>query len=114
VSIGGLSMHGGQSVCQTQFFPRQLAVVEPRRRPTGCFPWGGHSQEPKPLRAGRFGAIISAETLCGPNRAIHDRAGGLRRRTGVSEESRPGCEIADASHDGDAQAEVSTARLRAA
>jgi hypothetical protein len=101
-------------VCQTQFFPRQLAVIKPPRWPTGCLQSGGHRRESRPLRACRFGAITSAKSVCAPNRLIHGGARGLRQRTGVSEEGGLGREIADASDERDAQADVSTAGLSVA
>jgi hypothetical protein len=115
VSVGGLAMHGDQLVCQTQFFPRQLAVVKPPRWPTGCVQWGGgHRQESasasQPLRRHRQREVAlraeTARSTTGPWAS--------RRRAGVSKEGGPGCEIADTFPEGDAQADVSTARLSAA
>jgi hypothetical protein len=113
--VSGLAMHGDQSVLQAQIFPRQTAVIKPPRLPTGYLQSGGHRQESQPLLACRFGAITGAKHLCAP-KPLDPRPGqgASRRRAGVSEEGGLGCEIADTFHEGDARADVSTARLSAA
>jgi hypothetical protein len=111
VLVSGLAMHGDQSVWQPLIFPRKLAVIKPPRWPTGCLQSSGHRQESQPLRACRFGAIAGAKYLCAPKPLDPPPGQGASRRRASVSEGGLGCEIADAFHERDAQADVSTARL---